>query len=189
MRNFLFLSFCLALLSGCKNNDEESENMNPLSDLSNLSTEELIALESTSDVDTIVMAFEQALFKRYDLDKLTRPEITILAVEALEREVNNGGYHQFFSNSSKELAPHIVRALNDISCTRTVQVTQEAIDALNIPGKITENSVDQAIESGGDQLSSTLDEIDSEFFKGTEHIAAHLFEYIKQNKDKIKTKL
>jgi hypothetical protein len=34
--------------------------------------------------------------------------------EALEREVNNGGYSQFFTNSSKEFAPRVAEALEVI---------------------------------------------------------------------------
>jgi hypothetical protein len=47
-------------------------------------------------VDSIVSAFEEAVQIRArlaGLSSLNEVELTILAVEALEREVNNGGYH------------------------------------------------------------------------------------------------
>ena len=78
--------------------------------------DELIAFASEYRVDSIVLAFEQALQQsthRIGLSKLHEAELTILAVEALEREVNNGGYHQFFLNTP-EYAPFIVAALQRI---------------------------------------------------------------------------
>ena len=67
------------------------------------STDTLIALENEYRLDSIVLAFEEALDQktaRSGTDSLTAEEHVILAVEALEREVNNGGYSQFFFNSS-----------------------------------------------------------------------------------------
>ncbi len=68
------------------------------------SVDELIALEGKYRTDSLVLAFEQAMDQkeaRVGEDKLTAEEHVILAVEALEREVNNGGYEQFFLNASR----------------------------------------------------------------------------------------
>src|SRR2546421_12023246 len=70
--------------------------------------QQLIALERDYRIDSLVLAFEQAMDQkaaRVGYENLTDAERTILAVEALEREVNNGGYGQFFVNSSREYAP------------------------------------------------------------------------------------
>ncbi len=77
------------------------------------STDELIALESSHRVDSLVLAFEQALLTK---DYPTAEEQVVLAVEALEREVNNGGYSQFFVNSSREYSSLVVEALEAIDC-------------------------------------------------------------------------
>ena len=78
------------------------------------SVEQLLSLEGKSRTDSLVLAFEQAISQRAegaDNQGLTNTEHVVLAVEALEREVNNGGYHQFFTNSSREFAPTIVDSL------------------------------------------------------------------------------
>lgn len=64
------------------------------------STAALIAAKETHRIDSILCAFEQAVQRKLELEQaLSEEEMLILAVEALEREVNNGGYHQFFVNS------------------------------------------------------------------------------------------
>jgi len=57
------------------------------------STEELIALENEYRLDSIVLAFGQGLYQkaaRSGIEPLTAEEHVVLAIEALEREVNNG---------------------------------------------------------------------------------------------------
>ena len=59
------------------------------------SVDELLSLKGRYRTDSIVVAFEQALSqksaKRGD-SALRTEELAVLAIEALEREVNNGGY-------------------------------------------------------------------------------------------------
>jgi hypothetical protein len=74
------------------------------------SVEELLSLEVTHRCDSLVLAFEEAIGQKAQRDGvrgLTTEERVVLAVEALEREVNNGGYDQFFINASREFAPTI----------------------------------------------------------------------------------
>ena len=54
-------------------------------------TDELIALESEYRIDSLVLAFEAALDAKAEHSKQER---VVLAVEAVEREVNNGGFTQ-----------------------------------------------------------------------------------------------
>ncbi len=61
-------------------------------------------------------------------------ERIVFAVEALEREVNNGGYCQFFGNSSREFAPSIADALLRIGCPGTARITRKAIEAVGVSG-------------------------------------------------------
>src|SRR5262245_27313086 len=79
------------------------------------STEELLALDRTFRVDSLVLAFEQAIQGKSP-GSISTEELYVLAVEGLEREVNNGGYNQFFGNSSGEFTPIIETALRTIDC-------------------------------------------------------------------------
>lgn len=56
--------------------------------------DELIALEGKYRIDSLVLAFEQMVdqkIARDGADNVADEEFVILAVEAMEREVNNGG--------------------------------------------------------------------------------------------------
>jgi hypothetical protein len=90
--------------------------------------DELLALEGKHRTDSLVLAFEQAIDQkaaRVGEHNLSDEECIILAIEALEREVNNGGYGQFFVNSSREYAPKIVQG-----CLQTAEITQKALNVV-----------------------------------------------------------
>jgi hypothetical protein len=62
-------------------------------------TEELLAMRHDYRIDSLVLAFEVAIQKKAASKPISRQERYVLAIEALEREVNNGGYDQFFLNT------------------------------------------------------------------------------------------
>ena len=111
------------------------------------SIDELLALEKTHRLDSIILAFEVALEQkriRHGEDSISEAEWVILAVESLEREVNNGGFDQFFTNMSYEFVPHIVNILEKISCPNVADITKKAIDALELQ-KYDFDSIDERV--------------------------------------------
>src|SRR5258708_3662696 len=83
--------------------------------------DQLLSLAGTCRIDSIVAAIEAALHQkaaRLGAQSFSDVERTVVAIEALEREVNNGGYDQFFFNSSREVVPAIVESLQRIGCIR-----------------------------------------------------------------------
>ena len=161
-----------------------------LDDYTGQTTEELLALAATHRIDSIVLAFEQALEAKAasgGTDALTSEERVVLAVEAIEREVNNGGYHQFFSNSSCEYAMLAESALVRINCPKTAKVTADAIALLGIDGPPTEAAVTRALEADVTEvLSDALDACDSAYYRTGENIGAELFEFIRANRATIR---
>lgn len=150
--------------------------------------DELIALEGTHRIDSLVLAFEQAIGQkaaREGDDSLATEEVTVLAIEALEREVNNGGYDQFFVNSSVGYAPIIVDALRRIGCPKTAAITEQAIGALHLP-ELTVAAIQDCLDDEDDERNESLEECDGRFFDDPEPIADRLFEYIKANKGKFR---
>ncbi len=148
--------------------------------------DELLRLEGGYRVDSLVVAFEQGLDQKSTREgdgALSAEERIILAIEALEREVNNGGYRQFFLNSSCEFAPMIVDALMRIGCPRTAQVTQRAIDALHL-STLSPEAIDAAL--GGENVEDELNECDALYYQAGEGIAGHLFAFIKASRAKIR---
>jgi hypothetical protein len=148
-------------------------------------TNELLALETEYNVASVVLAFEQALGQksaREGQGSLSTHERVVLAIEALEREVNNGGYSQFFLNSSREYAPIIVDCLNQIGCPRTAVNTKRAIAALHLP-EVSEGAIQVEMEEQNDRRDKQLDECDKTYFSEPERIVERLFAYIKVHRN------
>jgi len=147
--------------------------------------DQLLALDGRCRVDSLVLAFEEALGQkvaRSGEGSLSSEERIVLAIEALEREVNNGGFGQFFENSSREFAPIIVQALERIGCPRTAEIAQEAIDALHLP-KLTVDAIEASINNT--ESDDDLNRCDESYMQAGEDIAGRLFAFIKTNKTAI----
>jgi len=163
-----------------------------LEEYSGQTTDELIALESEYRADSLVLAFEQALdqkSERIGKDNLSQEELVVLANEALEREVNNGGYDQFFFNSSNEYASIIVEALNHIGCPEAASLTQRAINSLGIAGAVTVDAIDHAMEEENEAREEILNECDDRYYETAGDLAGLLLNFIKQHRNKIILKL
>jgi hypothetical protein len=150
--------------------------------------DELIALEGKYRTDSLVVAFDQAMDQkaaRIGYDNLTEEERIILAIEALECEVNNGGYGQFFINSSRKYAPIIVDALRRIGCPKTAEITQKAIQIVrNTP--MTHEEIEYGTWKENKERQKLLDKCDTMYFQWPENIEESLFAFIKANRAKIK---
>jgi hypothetical protein len=149
--------------------------------------DELVALEGKFRTDSLVLALERALVRkagRVEAHKLSNEELTILAIEALEREVNNGGYGQFFANSSRKYAPIVVDALRRVGCPRTSEITR---GALNIVQRtpMTNAEIEAGTWEENEERQDALGECDALYFERPENIEESLFAFIKANRAKI----
>ncbi len=147
-------------------------------------TDELIALECGYRIDSLVLAFEAALDAKAENSK---PERVVLAVEAVEREVNNGGFTQFFVNSSLEYTKDIVEAFELIGCPATAILCAKAIELLGVDDLTDLDAIEQASYEVDDDEArlEQFNALDSEYYAGEEPIDVKLFEYIKRNRQHI----
>jgi hypothetical protein len=147
--------------------------------------EQLLSLEGRYRIDSLVLAFEQAIQeKRQRGEKgLTDAERVVLAAEALEREVNNGGYDQFFVNSS-DFAQDIVESLRCIGCKKTATITKRAIKALGV-SQPTREEVNAAMAAENERRSAKLTRCDDAYYEAAEPLADRLFAFIKANRPSI----
>lgn len=148
-------------------------------------TAELLGLAGEYRVDSLVLAFEEAIQQQADDRTLSPEETVVLAVEALEREVNNGGYSQFFSNTSNQFAGSIVEALRAIDCPRTAEITQQAIAALGIEEALTPDNLEAVILAEDEAVLARLAKCDDRYYDNDEPIADRLFEWIGRNRANI----
>jgi hypothetical protein len=63
-----------------------------------------------------------------DMDKLTEPQKQFYYNQSLEREINNGGFNQYFINPSGDFAHQTIQSLKAIGANTTADILQKAID-------------------------------------------------------------
>jgi hypothetical protein len=155
------------------------KNKIPWLDYTGQDTAEILAHKATHRIDSLLCALEQAIQlrqSRFPALATTPEEHALLAVMALEREVNNGGYHQFFVNSSRKYAPAIVPALESIGCVVTAALTQRAMHALNLDSPTVEG-IENSISKPDPERDKVLDALDRQFYEVFE-IEPKLFAFV-----------
>jgi hypothetical protein len=146
------------------------------------SIDELIELSNKHEAYEINYVLEIALDKKRDAGKeLTKEETVALAIQAVDREVNNGGFSQFFYNSSVEFAPIIVESLKEIGCPITAELANKAINYLNVD-VLEPEIIEEALDPDDEVLEGKLNDLDSLFYDGEEDLSGKLLEYVKTNK-------
>jgi hypothetical protein len=148
--------------------------------------DELIALESEYRIDSLILAFEQALDQKWarDVEKLSEEEFVVLAIEAMEREVNNGGWGQFFVNTG-HFAPVIVDALQRIRCPKTAKIAEKAVKIVE-KDPITEEQIENGTWEENEKRQDGLSKCDDLYFERPENIEESLFAFVKANRKNIK---
>jgi hypothetical protein len=147
--------------------------------------QQLIAMKSSHRIDSLVLAVEQALLHKPDT-ALTEPERVVITVEAMEREVNNGGYAQFFLNSPRESTVFLVRALELIGCPKVAAISSDAIAILKLPTGFDSNTVERVASQLSDEALRKLGECDSRYYANDESIDERLFTYVERHEDEIR---
>jgi hypothetical protein len=149
--------------------------------------DELLLFEGTDGVYTILSALAQAIRAKLETTgplKMTGVERTLLSVMALLQEVNNGGYDQFFRNSSRRFAPAMVDDLVRIGCTELADITQQALDSLSLP-KVTVAEIEAAMATESTSRDRALERCNIAFYSRTE-VWGRLFLYVKEHQDAIR---
>lgn len=153
-----------------------------LEEIGDRTIDQVIELEGTHRIDSIVLAIEAALMDRQNL---TRTERIVLTVEAMEREVANGGFNQFFFNSSNEYAHELVATLREIGVPDIADIAERALRAIGAQPDWTYDDFEEASADPDERITEELNACDSAYLDAEDGIANTLFEYIKQNKTDI----
>ena len=104
------------------------------------------------------------------------------SIWALESEVNNGGFSQYFLNNSCETAQFVSEALEIIGAPKTANICRRAIGAA-FPAGLPENPEDisSAAADFSDEVTDTLQPLDNEFFEYPHNLTDLLFAYVSRH--------
>lgn len=109
------------------------------------------------DLDQIIASVQEKE-ARHGYDSLAPPERIVFDVNALEAEVNNGGFHQFFFNSEADRVPEIIEALQAIGASTVAGIVQEACRLFPAGGPSRDRYARQEqLEQVGDERFDALD--------------------------------
>lgn len=153
-----------------------------LEDVGNMTVGQLIELEDTYRIDSIIVAIEMALMDRATI---TATERIVLAIEAMEREVNNGGFQQFFFNSSNKYAGELTSVLRQIGVLGVAEIAERALGAIGAQPNWTSEQFEEASACMEESIMDELNACDEAYYTSDESIEEKLFEFIKLNQKDI----
>lgn len=120
-------------------------------------------------------------------EKLSDEEKVIVYIEELEREVNNGGFSQFFSNSSGDYTEEVIQSLRKIDSVKFLRLVESAKSQFpNSFVPVGRAERQQILEEIENNASETWDRLDSEFYQYEEDIYALMIGYIERNVEKFR---
>ena len=154
-------------------------------------TEQII--DTTSDDNLLQLVFDNLSEKQptnYEKEYETvmswnKSRQAIYMIWALEAEVNNGGYNQFYFNSSVQFYKHLPDALKLVGANKFADLTKLANDTFEKENsKITQHQ-DGTLEGFSKSYDDNpLNQFDDEFYDlyKTENLRQIQVDYIRQNK-------
>jgi len=125
---------------------------------------------------------EKTSFGKEDFADQSIPQKVFSAIWEVESEVNNGGFSQYFLNSSAESASFVAEALETIGAPDTADICKRAITAA-FPAGLPQSV--EAIRSTAadfpDEVLAMLEPLDQEFFSYPHNLTDLLFAYVSEH--------
>jgi len=108
---------------------------------------------------------DKTKFGKLEFAEQSLPQRVFSAIWALESEVNNGGFPQYFLNSSAESASFVVQALETIGAPETASICKRAIATAFPSGLPTTVEAIRSVAAGfPDEILEMLEPLDQEIF-------------------------
>jgi hypothetical protein len=120
-----------------------------------------------------------------DMSKINYAQITFYLNQCCEREINNGGFNQFYYNSSGDFAHETVESLKKIGAVKTSEIVLKA-NNLFPNGEVPKNrnQRQRILEKIEDNVSDEWEKLNDKFMMYEEDLNHLNMTYIKKNKDK-----
>ena len=143
-----------------------------------------IALLLNVDAEKITRIGEiigKKIHKKDDFSNLNEFEKTFIYLDVLEDSVTNGGFIQFFFNSSGQFTHEIFQAYLAIKAENTVDILTKAIylfPEIPVPKNL---RIRQQILMEKDTNIDLWDELDTQFYKYEDNIISLTLAYVRNN--------
>jgi hypothetical protein len=133
----------------------------------------------------ILIALSESIntkFGKEDFDTQSVPQKVFSSIWALESEVYNGGFAQYFQNFSSETAAFVAEALEKITASNTADICRRAITTAFPDGLPSDpEAISSAASDFSIEIQNELDRLDNEFFKQPNDLTELLFAFVAQH--------
>jgi hypothetical protein len=121
--------------------------------------------------------------EKVGFDGLTDPERVFYCVWILEGQVNNGGFDQFFFNSSGNYSTETVDALEKIGAAKTAGIVRRANSVFK-NGQPSKNwtARQEELLAMPESVTQILTQLDKEFYKYEEDLSKLLYEFVTKHR-------
>ena len=143
-----------------------------------------IALLLNNDAEKITRIGEiigKKIPEKDDFQNLNNFEKTFIYVDVLEHNVTNGGFIQFFFNSSGQFTHEVFHAYMEIKAEKTIDILTEAIHLfpeIPVPKNL---RIRQEILMKKDSNIDLWDALDTEFYNCEDDIIQLTLNYVRKN--------
>jgi hypothetical protein len=128
-----------------------------------------------------------AQFWKVSYQELTAAEKVFVSIWELEAEVNNGGFDQYFLNSSGDNAGHCVSALEKIGAFNFAALVKQAVSVFENSTPPDDPEIRQPlVVNFSDEQKKFLNELDQKFFKYPDNLTDLLFDFVTKNRAEIR---
>lgn len=146
-----------------------------IDDILNLQNEEEIILKIGE------MVWEKTQYDYDNFSNLNEIEKTFIFVDILEAQVNNGGFDQFFFNSSGDFTYEVLEAYENIGAYKTAKIIIEAIKLFpKVPVSKDTETRRIIMQDLSEEISEKWNQLDDQFYKYEENIVTFMIDYIKK---------
>ncbi len=156
------------------------KNMKKAKKLKAMGAEEILKLNDFDFYDAVECLCDAAVYDIND-SGLTQEQRYVHTLIRLEAEVNNGGLCQFFVNSSKECAPFVRDALNEIGATQLSDYFIKFVNENNIDvNDLSRFNIQSVDEFAALSESCDFDKFDDRFYED-EDLHQQILDYAREN--------
>lgn len=121
------------------------------------------------------------------MSALSDAERVFYITQILEMEVNNGGFSQFFDNSSGDFSNELVDAFTTIGANKTAAICQKAIDAFGRDIPVDRDERQEMLdELESEEFEEALGECDDAFFAYEDDLNKLNYNFVMKNKEQFR---
>jgi hypothetical protein len=141
----------------------------------------LLVNDDAEKINRIGEIIGKKIPEKDDFSNLNEFEKTFIYLDILEQNVTDGGFIQFFFNSSGQFTHEIFQAYHAIKAANTVDILTKAIylfPEMPVPKNL---RIRQQILMEKDSNIDLWDEVDTEFYKYEDNIISLTLAYVRNN--------